>query len=212
MAAEHKTANASRHKGTNVSQAVRNIPSALASRSETVTDAQSDALTATQPLIPPSLAPATRKELPKKHNPFKTSEKYVFTALFTFHNVHVFIHSLSDSSPPSMTEDEREEVDDGGQANSMAINTLEDEADDFVPPNPTSIIISPYNTIIDPTRLYFIAVGRGVTMAAKFKTFIRQSSDDQLTTLCSWWNPQSKQWESVLYRSPTSRQKSPAVS
>lgn len=95
-----------------------------------------------------------------------------------------------------MTEDETEAAGDNGQDNAMAIDALEDEDEDFVPPNPTSIIISPYDTIIDPTRLYFIAIGRGIKTAAKIKTFI-QSSDSQVTTLCSWWNLQSKQWQYI---------------
>lgn len=96
-----------------------------------------------------------------------------------------------------MTEDELDEDGDGGQANAMAVDTLEDEVEGFIPPNPTSISISPYNTFVDPTRLYFIAVGRGAKTAGRIKTFIHKSSDNQLTTLCSWWNPQSKQWEYI---------------
>lgn len=96
-----------------------------------------------------------------------------------------------------MTEDKLDEDGDGGQANAMAVDTLEDEVEGFIPPNPTSISISPYNTFVDPTRLYFIAVGRGAKTAGRIKTFIHKSSDNQLTTLCSWWNPQSKQWEYI---------------
>lgn len=98
-----------------------------------------------------------------------------------------------------MTADDREREDAcaSRQDNSIAIDALENEDEDFVPPNPTSIVISPYNTVIDPTRLYFIAIGRGVNMAAKIKTYIRQNSDDQVNTLCSWWNPQSKKWEYI---------------
>lgn len=97
-----------------------------------------------------------------------------------------------------MIEDEIDEAGDSGQVNAMAVNTLEAEVKGFIPPNPTSIRISLYNTFVDPTRLYFIAVGRGLKTAAKIQTFIHKSSNNQLTSLCSWWNPQLKQWEYIL--------------